>query len=111
MENLKITGEKGSEKMAKMEMTRLANKAENLGIYTIQSERKSLYYFWEDDEIAITMGAIKNTLRLPVTYLDDVIAELQAISEDIKDLKRVGLSGRRKHSISELAGCSKGENI
>ena len=72
-----------------MDVTRMANKADSLDIYTVQSDVKSTLYMWDGKHIGLYYHG--GLLKINV---DDALAisnELKGFIDDVKDLKRMKL--------------------
>ena len=70
-----------------MDVIRMANKADSLDIYTVQSDVKSTLYLWDGKDIGLYYH--KGLLKLNV---DDALAisnELKEFIDDVKDFKRM----------------------
>lgn len=62
-------------------------KAETLGIYNVDSERRGVAYMYAEDEIAII--TCRGHVRMSVDTAKCMIQELTGLLEDIKDLRRM----------------------
>ncbi len=78
--------------LAKPERVRLAGiagYAESCGIYTVESERRGIMYFYSDGEYAI-VTASKGVLRMSADEAEAILSELAGIKDDIEDIRRTG---------------------
>ena len=71
----------------KRPLDKLCDKAENNGIYSMESERGGVAYMYEDDEIAIVTS--RGCVRMSVETAGLLVEELSGLLEDIKDMRRM----------------------
>lgn len=69
-------------------LSQLADKFENQGVYTVQSNTRSLMYFYNDSEYAISTN--NGYIRLTDRQAHAVADEWAQIVKDIDELKREG---------------------
>lgn len=71
----------------KKPIDKVCEKAENMGIYNVESEKRGVAYMYEDDEIAIVTS--RGHMLMSVDTARVVAEELIGLIEDIKDLRRM----------------------
>lgn len=62
-------------------------RAEDYGIYNVESEKRGVAYMYADDEIAIVTS--RGYLRMSVETAACLCEELTGLIEDIKDMRRM----------------------
>lgn len=73
-------------------MDMVATRANNMGIYTVESLMSGIYYFFEDDEcvVAGTNGHVKMTIETA----EKLAEELAAIITDVRENDRTPMSSK-----------------
>lgn len=70
-----------------MDVTRMANKADSLDIYTVESEVKSTLYMWDGNHIGLYYHG--GVMKINVDDAITISNELKEFIDDVKDLKRM----------------------
>lgn len=71
----------------KKDLGMICKKAETLGIYNIESEKRGVAYMYALDEIAVV--TCRGYIRMTLETAREIVNELSGIIEDIEDLKRM----------------------
>ena len=92
-----------------MDVIRMANKADSLDIYTVQSDVKSTLYLWDGKHIGFYYHG--GLLKINVDDALTISNELKEFIDDVKDFKRMkikfyGMSslGRREQKCPITEG-------
>ena len=70
-----------------MDVTRMANKADSLDIYTVKSDVKSTLYLWDGKHSGLYYHG--GLLKINVDDAITISKELKEFIDDVKDLKRM----------------------
>lgn len=65
----------------------ICEKAETLGIYNVESERRGVAYMYDSDEIAVV--TCRGYMRMSLDTAREIVDELKGLIDDIDDLKRM----------------------
>ena len=68
-------------------LDKICEKAENMGIYNVESEKRGVAYMYALDEIAIVTA--RGRVEMSVETAETLIEELKGLIEDIKDMRRM----------------------
>ena len=71
----------------KKDLDGICKKAETLGIYNVESERRGVAYMYDSDEIAVV--TCRGHIQMSLDAARDLTDELRGLIEDIDDLKRM----------------------
>lgn len=71
----------------KKDLDSLCKRAETLGIYNMESERRGVVYMYESGDVAIV--TCRGHLRMTLDTARELVDELRGLIEDIDDLIRM----------------------
>lgn len=76
------------QKPGRIDLQKIATRAEHEGIYLVQSERRGMMYAYNEGEYAI-MTASGGVVRLTPAQVETVLIELAGIKDDVDELIRM----------------------
>lgn len=80
----------------------VANRADAMDIYTVQSEQRGTLYLWDGNDIGVYYyGAL---IKLGIEEAQRLCEELQAFIEDLHDFKTMQLEFKGMHSHTRKRG-------
>lgn len=71
----------------KRPIDKVCHKAENMGIYNVESEKRGVAYMYDSGEIAIVTS--RGHVMMSFETAETLVEELFGLIKDIKDLRRM----------------------